>query len=296
MAGVRDSLGRAGYDLLSSAVTRYAREKGDGALRVSGTPGGVVHLRGGLVVAVASPGAPGPGTLLTRSGRSGAGAAELRVVRMMAMQDAAFAIVAGRVDGWEVLEDPADPPDALGVGETPGRLLHQAARKLAALDVLPHPVRPDRERPLPAVEVDLAQLALLQRELLVHADGRSTARDIAFRTGRAVYPVTVEMARLLGGGYLECVETAAPPVRMPARVPPESLRPRTRPVAEPAAVSTPGDAGDVPSSASSLSPPDPAPELPRRTPGASGITETLAPQKAVASWKGFFRLRSGTAK
>ncbi|MER6351578.1 MarR family transcriptional regulator [Streptomyces sp. NPDC001634] len=289
MAGIRDSLGRAGYDLLSRAVTQYAREKGDGGLRVSGQPGGVVHLRDGLVVAVASPGAPGPGTLLMRSGRSGAGAAELRVVRMMAMQDAVFAMVAGCVDGCVELEDPAEPPDALVVGEGATRLLQQAARKLAALDVMPHPVRPDRERPVPAIEVDVTQFGELQRELLIQSDGRRTARDIAFRTGRAVYPVTVEMARLLGAGFLECVEWAAPAVRIQLRMPPEGLRRRTPPTAERAVVAA------SPTPLPPL-PPGPAPALPRRTPGASGITETLASEKHGASWKGFFRLRSGTAK
>ncbi|MFC3575885.1 MarR family transcriptional regulator [Streptomyces yaanensis] len=300
MAGIRVSLGRAGYDLLSQAVTRYAREKGDGGLRVSGRPGGVVHLRDGLVVAVASPGAPGPGTLLMRSGRSGAGVAGMRVVRVMAMQDAAFAIVAGHVDGCEPLDDPVDPPDALAVGEVPARLLHQVARKLAALDVLSHPVRPDRERPLPAIEVDLTQLGEVQRDLLIHADGRRTARDIAFRTGRAVYTVTVEMARLLGAGYLECVESVAPPVRIPVRMPPEGLRPRTPPAAEPAVARAAGAGAPATSSPPPPPPPPPppgpGPALPRRRPGASGITETLASDKNGASWKGFFRLRSGTAK
>ncbi|MEV6025500.1 MarR family transcriptional regulator [Streptomyces sp. NPDC052036] len=296
MAGIRDSLGRAGYDLLSHAVTRYAREKGDGALRISGQPGGVVHLRGGLVVAVASPGAPGPGTLLMRSGRSGAGAAELRVVRVMAMQDAVFVIVAGDVDGCEPVPDPVEPPEALAVGEGPTRLLHQAARKLAALDVLPHRVRPGRERPLPALEVDVTRLSAVRRELLLHSDGRRTARDIAFRTGRAVYTVTVEMARLLDEGYLECVESAGHALWIATRVPAQGLRPRAPdPAPVPAAPADPvppsPDIGTAP-----RRPPEPAPSLPRRTPGASGITATLPSEKQGVSWKGFFRLRSGSAK
>ncbi|MFE9093991.1 MarR family transcriptional regulator [Streptomyces sp. NPDC007264] len=289
MTGIGDSPARDGYDLLSRAVTCYAREKGDGGLRVSGRPGGVVHVRDGLVVAVASPGAPGPGTLLLRSGRSGAGAAALRVVRVMAMQDAVFAIVAGRVDGCMAIEDPAEPADALAVGEMPTRLLHQAARRLAALDVLPHPVRPDRERPLPAPEADLARLGAVQREVMLHADGRRTARDIAFATGSALYTVTVEMARLLGAGYLECVPSAESAVRIPGRVPPEGLRPRTPPQTEPQGVAAPGPVSAVPPS------PPPASVLPRRTPGASGITETPAAEGSGRRRRGFFRLRSGAA-
>ncbi|MEU6219536.1 MarR family transcriptional regulator [Streptomyces sp. NPDC047022] len=256
-------------------------------------------MRDGLVVAVSSPGAPGPGTLLVRSGRSGAGAAGLRVVRVMAMQDAVFAIAAGSVDGCEELDDPADPPEALNVGEMSTRLLHQAARKLAALDVLPHPVRPERERPVPALGVDLTQLSEVQRELLAHADGRRTARDIAFRTGRAVYTITVEMARLLSEGHLECLDSAVPPVRIQASVPPEGLRPRTPPpeAEEPANAAAPEVAAGVPPFPTSPPPAGPAPALPRRTPGASGIAETLDEEKeGGASWRGFFRLRSGTAK
>jgi hypothetical protein len=149
----------------------------------------------------------------------------------------------------------------------PTRLLHQAAHKLAALDVLPHPVRPERERPLPAAEVDPEELSEVQRELLVHADGRRTARDIAFRTGRAVYTITVEMARLLGEGHLQCLDAAGPPVRIPARVPPEGLRRRKPPATEPAAVAPAPPPPPPPASAPSLRPrpqPGPSPAHARR--------------------------------
>ncbi|MET9384878.1 MarR family transcriptional regulator [Streptomyces sp. NPDC002928] len=250
--GTRDSLGRVGYDLLSRALADCGREWFTGELRVAGSPGGTFHLRNGLVVCVESPGAPGPGALLLRSGRvsgeqwaelvreSGgsrwpaggliahgyAGAAQLRVVCVMALQDAAFAVVAGRVDGCEPL-DGAEPPAApVAAGEASARLLQEATRKLAALAALPYPVRPDRERPVPAlVSRAGARLTALQRELLTHADGRRTARDLAFRTGRGVYTVTVELARMLGEGLLECADA---PVPIPVRLPPDcpGVRPR----------------------------------------------------------------------
>ncbi|RPE41084.1 hypothetical protein EDD90_4160 [Streptomyces sp. Ag109_O5-1] len=305
MSEVRDPLGRAGYGRLAHALIACGREGFSGELRVPGSPGGAFHLRAGLVVAADSPGAPGPEALLLRSDRidgeqwaelvreSGgarwpvagliahgyAGAAQLRVVCVMALQDAAFAIVAGRVDGCEAVLG-TEPYAPVAVGEPPARLLQEANRKLAALAALPHPVRPDRERPLPAA-VD-RPLTPLQRELMGHADGRRTARDLAFRTGRGVYTVTVEVARMLGEGLLECAGPTAPiPIRMPVRAP--VVRHRETPPPPP--------------------PPPPAPEpipvpaeLPRREPGASGITEALGPSKSGASWKGFFRLRHGTAK
>lgn len=301
MSEVRDPLGRAGYGRLAHALIACGREGFSGELRVPGSPGGAFHLRRGLVVAADSPGSPGPEALLLRSDRidgeqwaelvraSGgarwpvagliargyAGAAQLRVVCVMALQDAAFAIVAGRVDGCEAVLG-TEPYAPVAVGEAPARLLQEANRKLAALAALPHPVRPDRERPRPAGIAADRPRTPLQEELLSHADGRRTARDLAFRTGRGVYTVTVEVARMLGEGLLEC---AAPtvPVRMPVAAP--VVRHREPPPPPP--------------------PPEPVPvpvELPRREPGASGITEALGPQKSGASWKGFFRLRHETAK
>ncbi|MBK3630124.1 MarR family transcriptional regulator, partial [Streptomyces sp. MBT49] len=117
----------SGYELLARDLAACGRDGFTGEVRVLGSPGGVFHLNGGLVVAVESPGAPAPEALLLRSGRIGgeewaglvresggarwpaaglishgyAGAAQLRVVCAMALQDAAFAVVAGSVDGCE---------------------------------------------------------------------------------------------------------------------------------------------------------------------------------------------------
>jgi hypothetical protein len=273
----------SGYDLLERALAACGREGWTGVLRVSGSPGGALHLRDGLVVAAESPGAPGPQTLLLRSGRVNgeqwdqlvreaggarwpaagliargyAGAAQLRVVCAMALQDAAFAIVAGRVDGCERADTGVEPPAPVAVGEPPGRLLEDAARKLAALAALPHPVHPDRERPVAAQRFD-GPLTTLQRALLDHADGRRTARDLAFCAGRGVYTVTVEIARMLGEGLLEC---PAAPTPIPVRAPPDGIRhrPPPPPVPPPPQPPTPVD-------------------LPRRRPS------------------GFFRLRNGTPK
>ncbi|WP_338058717.1 MarR family transcriptional regulator [Streptomyces mangrovisoli] len=291
-----------GYDLLAQALADCGRDGYTGGLRVSGSPGGGFRLRNGLVIGAESPGAPGPEALLLRSGRvsgeqwadavreSGgarwpaealiagglAGAAELRVVTVMALHDAAFAIVAGQVDGVE-RDDRAGPPDGVtvSVGEGSLRLLQDANRKLAAVAALPHPVHPDRERPRPGRPAE--RLTSLQTELLTHADGRRTARDLAFLSGRGVYTVTVEVARMLGEGLLECGEAPPPiPVRVPEATP---VRHREPP------------------------PPPPPPEpihtpvtLPRRVPGASGMSAGLPPEKPGGSWRGFFRLRNGTAR
>lgn len=342
MSGIRDSLGRVGYDLLSRALSECQSSRVTGKLRVSGKPGGVFHLRDGCVVAVESPGAPGAEARLLRSGRvSGeqwagllreadgsrwpeagliahgyAGAAQLRVVCMMAMQDAAFAVVAGDVEACDPLDAAFEPYAPVALGEVPGRLLQDAARKLAAVAALPWPVRPDRERPVPAAVPDeiREQLPPPQKELLAHADGRRTARDIAFATGLGTYTVTVGMARMLGEGLLELPVEHDSATRVTVRdLPTGALR--QRPAGAPPALdpevfsalssavaagesAAPGprpEPGPPPGAiAPSLPRRDPgahAPSLPRRDPGASGIAETLAPERAGASWKGFFRLR-----
>jgi hypothetical protein len=310
--GVRDSLGRVGFELLAQDLTACGRDRYTGDLRVSGSPGGAFRLRDGLVVAAETPGAPGPETLLLRSGRvtgeqwaelvreSGgarwpsdaliahgyAGAAQLRVVCVMALQDAAFAIAAGQVDDCARV-DAADPARAgepghpaepalvpVAVGEGPLRLLQDAARRLAALASLPYPVHPDRERPVPGAP--LRRPTGFQAELLSHADGRRTARDLAFRCGRGVYTVTVEVGRMLAEGLLEC---PAAPASIPVRVTPDGSPVRQR---EPAPPAPPPEPGSL--------------LLPRRTPGASGITETIPPPKNETGWRGFFRLRNGTTR
>ncbi|WP_063837880.1 MULTISPECIES: hypothetical protein [Streptomyces] len=279
---------------LAHALTACGHEGFTGELRVPGSPGGAFHLRNGLVVAVESPGSPGPEALLLRSDRidgdhwaalvreSGgerwpvaaliahgyAGAAQLRVVCLMALQDAAFAILAGQVDGCERVPG-TEPKAPVAQGEVPARLLQSVFRRIAAVAGLPCPVSPDGERPWPTVPSECGRTPL-QRELLAHADGRRTARDLAFRTGRGVYTVTVEVARMLSEGLLDCPE---PLVGAPVRVRPQAqavLR-REPPLPEPPSACT---------------------VLPRREPGASGITEALAPRKSAASWKGF--LRCGT--
>ncbi|WP_261989131.1 MarR family transcriptional regulator [Streptomyces sp. uw30] len=345
MAGIRDSLDRDGYERLSRALSEVATGLCTGELRVSGRPGGTFHFRNGLVVAVESPGAPGPDVLLLRSGRvSGAqwaelmrepgagrwpenglvshgyaGSVQLRVVSMMAMQDAVFAVLAGRVEGCEALGE-GHPLAPVPYGEAPARLLQEATRKLAALAALPRAVLPDGARlvPAPATDDELRWLPPSQRELLSHADGRRTGRDIAFRTGRSVFTVTVELSRMLQEGHLAFpsghtpVTTGVPLAGLLPRVPDTSTRPAAcrTPHIPPQVLSALASAVakspeatsrnlDTPTSVPDTTPipavvPDPAASrnLPRRRPGASGITETLGPSRNGTSWKGFFRLRS----
>lgn len=219
---------RARHRLLYLALAQCRAARSTLALRVHGRPGGVFHLRQGHVFAVETPGAPTAEALLLRSGRVSAadwatlsptgmlmpaeelvtrghiGAAELQVVAVMALRDAVFAVVAGETAECVAVSQSAPTAPASG-GDDPLKLLDEAARKVTGLAALPQAVLPDRERVVagPGVVGPAEHLAGHRREILFHANGRRTARDIAFVVGRGVYQVTVEISRMLGEGLLE---------------------------------------------------------------------------------------------
>jgi hypothetical protein len=203
-----------------------------GTLRIVGNPGGLFQLCDGAVIAVDSPGSPGADTLLLRSGRisegdwsealrgsadtrscqaalvaqGSVGSTELQVVAMAAMQDGVFATVAGDIDEFVVADEFIDVPLPTSDGVAPDLLLAETARRLDALASLPFPLSPYRERVVPAYGTEPPLLLTAgRREIIAHATGRRNARDIAFAVGRSVYPVTVEISRMLSEDLLEIV-------------------------------------------------------------------------------------------
>lgn len=313
--------------LLGRALARCGRDGRSGVLRVVGSPGGVFHLTRGDVVAVESPGAPGVGTLLLRSGRVGEdewlaahdangdgrwpgsalveqgclGVAEHEVLCLVAAQDAAFAVIAGRMDDCVFLGDgPDGPPPFAGRAIAPELLLGEARRRLEALASLPARISPERERVVALPRDADAEDALSggRRAILLCANGRRSARDIAFTLGRGVYSVTVEVSRMLSEGLVEIAApepvTAAPPVTAPtvgvapaapAAPEPLPLGPRSGPPEQPSQPSQPSQP-DLPGRR-----PVTPEGLPQRLPGASGIHEALAPVRHPGSWKGLLRPR-----
>lgn len=223
-----------------------------GVLHVTGNPGGLFHLREGVVVTVDSPGAPGAEALLRRSGRISEGdwtaalrlsaedgspwadlvargcigSAGLQAIAMMVAQDSTFAVAVGGVDDCVVDDDiPASELLPVAGGVDPRDLLREAARRLDGLGSLPFDLSPYRERVVHAAGFDPSATALTadRRDILEHASGRRSARDIAFLVGRGVYPVTVEISRMLAEGILE-IAPSAEPVTSSKRI--GSLRPR----------------------------------------------------------------------
>jgi hypothetical protein len=148
------------------------------------------------------------------------GAAALQVTAMMVVQDSAFAIAVGGVDECSVVDgDAAEAPLPLVIGLAPADVVRETVRRLDALASLPF--SPYRERFLPVGDVPLPDA---WREIADRANGRRSARDIAFAVGRGIYPVTVEVARMVSAGVLEVV--AAPEAVATTRL--DALRPRKR--------------------------------------------------------------------
>ncbi len=200
-------------------------ERVTGALRIVGNAGGLFHLRDGAVIAVDSPGSPGVETLLlgsvgisaedwaaaltasveTRSlqaalvARGVIGPARAQAVALAAVRDAAFAVAAGRIERYAVVDDPVDVP-LLPVtgGVEPDLLLADTVRRLNAVALSPYE---NRVVLRPAVKP--VGLTAERREIVAHATGRRTVRDIAFAVGRGLHPVAVEVSRMLGEGVLE---------------------------------------------------------------------------------------------
>ncbi|MFJ6084910.1 hypothetical protein ACIQI8_26245 [Streptomyces sp. NPDC092369] len=245
---------------------------------VAGTPGGSIHVRDGLVVAMETPGAPSAEGLLLRSGRISeetwssvraadtthehladelvhrglVGAGELEVISLSALFDAAFALSLATPDSWEV----TDPVPTLyrNAGVTPERLLDEVSRRVDLLAGQPGSVAAlARTRMEPASTADLpgavGTLPARHQDVLAHADGRKTARDIAFALGRGLFAVMMDLRHLLDRGLVRprtpsadarpstavrsapiaTTRTAPGPVSLPRRRPGRTSSPAHRP-------------------------------------------------------------------
>ncbi|MEV6770124.1 hypothetical protein AB0N05_16020 [Nocardia sp. NPDC051030] len=240
------ALGRESARELVQELAEAAATTRTGVLRVTGEPGGDLHIVHGRIVTVDSPGAPGVRGLLSRPGRTSTGAADLRVVAMMAALDGLFAITVGWIGScfWQdPLSDNTGEPAPQVPGIDPAWLLLETERRLRALAhgrVSPH------RNHLVLTETGLAQLGVcgtgLQQEIALWVNGRRSCRDIAMLLSRSLYAITVEVVRMLDNDLL----TIAPP---------EPDRPR-----------------EHGTSTRSM--------LPRRRRGASGINDTIPPRPA----------------
>ncbi|MFS8198687.1 DUF4388 domain-containing protein [Streptomyces sp. CWNU-52B] len=205
------------------ALLQGLHEEGhSGTVRVSGSPGGTIHLRRGLIAAVESPGAPTATSVLLTPGRVddetwlaanaaerdtdrlGAhlvaagliGATELEVVCTASVFDAAFAMSIGPPGGW-TLGDP-EPTLVGGPGVTPRRLTEETTRRIVRLSgAWGAPGELARTRPVPVPDAGLRRgLSDRHRAVLSTVNGRRTARDMAFTLGRGLYAIMLDLTRL----------------------------------------------------------------------------------------------------
>lgn len=184
---------------------------------------------------------------------------ELRALVVAATQDGALAIAAGDIEDCAASEEPGGSADVLVPltdGVVVAELLADTESRLAELAALPVLLSPYRDRVVaaddtqPSAAADDRQssaaadsrqssvdgpqpsvVAAQRRAIMDHANGRRTARDIAFAVGRGVHPITVEISRMLDEGLLEIAPTTV--AIIPSRWGFTSLGQRSRP--EPAA-------------------------------------------------------------
>jgi hypothetical protein len=209
-------------------LTQLAGAAETGALYVEGEPGGTLYLAGGLVSYAESPAAPDAGELLTVSGRvpphvwhavlagtpgTGAGAqlvaqghltqGELELCLLGALYDAAFFVLSPTPA--RVRFEPGGTHPLGGVCRVdPAVLGREVTRRRRQLDEAYPGSAVDSAPITPVLRAPVPRLALTatQWELVVHADGKRTAADLARLLGRAGYNTLLELRRLAAAGLV----------------------------------------------------------------------------------------------
>ena len=209
---------------LADVLRQYAAARFSGVLQVDGRPGGTIYLADGGVCACETSGAPSLEVILLRSRRISEsdweaaftaaavagrpmpdelvqrellGAGEAEALLRIALADAIFALVSGRVDGWSE-KPPADCLLPLAPAARSGWLLAEANRRGQVLGAFPGSAVSAHDRIAAAPGTARASRApgQGQDELLALADGRRTARDLAFALGRGLYETMLQLSRM----------------------------------------------------------------------------------------------------
>ncbi|WP_345465977.1 hypothetical protein [Actinoallomurus oryzae] len=217
--------------VLTTALTRRGRQRFSGTLRLHGGQGGEVAMRDGAVLAASTPAAPGIESLLLRSGRVSEadwsevftaaapygrlaeelvergllGAAAIEVLTQTAVFDAIFAIALGGVTACTARPAaPGDLPPLLPAepGLDTGRIVRETHRRLEVVAGWQRLGLSIHTRPAPAETRRNPALAPGRAAILATADGRASARDIAFSLGRGLYSVLSDLAILFKDGLI----------------------------------------------------------------------------------------------
>jgi hypothetical protein len=225
---------------LGTALADCAAAGFSGVLQVIGAPGGTIHLTAGGVAAIETPWSPSAEVILLRSGRVPeadweaayvaaavargpmraellsrglVGAGELEALLRVTAADAMFAFAAGFVDTCRA--EAAAPECALPLdpaAEASG-LMAEALRRTQVLAAFPDPPVHARERVMaaPGATRPGTTLGGGRDEVLALADGRRTARDIAFALGLGLYVTLLRLARMRAEGLLAPAAPGVPP-------------------------------------------------------------------------------------
>ncbi len=215
---------------LADALRQYAAARFSGVLHVDGRPGGAIYLMDGRVSACETSGAPSLEVILLRSRRISEsdwdaaftaaavagrpmtteliqrellGAGEVEALLRIALADAVFALVSGQIHDWSE-KPPADCLLPLIPAARPGWLIAEATRRGQVLASFPEPAVSAQDRITAAPGTARADRVLGpgQGEILALADGRRTARDLAFALGRGLYETMLQLARMRTGNLV----------------------------------------------------------------------------------------------
>jgi len=224
---------------VTEALDELTAHRATGALHVEGAVGGSIYLVEGEVYYVHTPAAPGVDCLLQASGTvtppvfqtawtAGAAAGQVGEVLIksgaLSRGEAELCTAAAITDGAYALltasSAEAGPVRfAAGEGHWWGALRRIG---VAALDVQIRKRRRLLERTPPADVDDQPVVAAgrlgrhhvvltdLQWELIVHADGRRTPRDLARLLGRSAFSAILEARRLVTAGLIQVVPRSGP--------------------------------------------------------------------------------------
>ncbi|NUS42276.1 MAG: hypothetical protein HOQ24_01055 [Mycobacteriaceae bacterium] len=218
-----------------------------GVLQVDGDPGGEFRLCGGDVVDVRSAGTPTVIDLLTRPSPIPLGDHAIRLLARMAALDGAFAIAAGRIDGYRWSPESCcggrDPAGRPAVAIDPIALFAETERRLRA--VAPARLSPHRDVLCLTSSGAIGSAADAHPDalqVLRWTNGSRTCRDIAFQLRRGLFAVTVCVCVLLADGLLavrQARRAGSTPAALPRRSRGDSgindmLPPRPAPAAPPA--------------------------------------------------------------
>jgi hypothetical protein len=143
-------------------------------------------------------------------------AGELEALLRTALADAIFALVSGQVDACRAEMSAVSSPLSLTPAARSGWLLAEATRRVQVLASFPEPAVSAQDRiavaPVSAVAPVAADAAHVVRrglapsegeaEILALADGRRTARDLAFALGRGLYATLLQLTRMRANGLV----------------------------------------------------------------------------------------------